>query len=77
MTAKNEMRPKAGHKKMLSSCYLSLFDHLHTSALMTEIALVLYPKSNIWIQKRFFSQLTEKHRVFYQIVSCFNVIDPT
>jgi hypothetical protein len=35
-----------------------------TSALMTEIALVLYPKSNIWasiwVQKRFISQLPEK-----------------
>jgi hypothetical protein len=70
MTSKIEMRPKPGHKKG----YLFLFDHLYdTSALMTEIALVLYPKSNIWIQKRFISQFTEKHRGFYQIVSFFSV----
>jgi hypothetical protein len=43
------MRPKAGYKKG----YLSLLD-------LTEIALVLYPKSNIWIQNRFISQFTEK-----------------
>jgi hypothetical protein len=62
MTAKNEMRSKA---------YM-------TSALMTEIALVLYPKSNIWIQKRFISQLTEKHRVVYVKSSLFLAfLEPT
>jgi hypothetical protein len=43
MTAKNEMRPKA---------YMS-------STLMTEIALVLYPKSNIWIQA-FYQSINRK-----------------
>jgi hypothetical protein len=65
--------PKLVTKKVIS---LFLITYM-TSALMTEIALVLYPTSNIWIQKALISQLTEKHRVFYQIVSFLAFLEPT